>query len=181
MDNGFKENVGLILELDYGKSIKEATATEIYNAVSKAALRTLGKDWGLDSDKKKVCYLSMEFLIGRMIYNNLYNMGLWDQFVELMSENNIDISIFEEIEDAALGNGGLGRLAACFLDSGATLGIVLNGYGIRYRYCKTHTFKTAFSKFRRIDADNFAGIIDQWATTVAGVDSGICLKHVIES
>jgi len=161
MDNGFKENVGLILELDYGKSIKEATATEIYNAVSKAALRTLGKDWGLDSDKKKVCYLSMEFLIGRMIYNNLYNMGLWDQFVELMSENNIDISIFEEIEDAALGNGGLGRLAACFLDSGATLGIVLNGYGIRYKY---GLFKQQFENgFQKELPDDWQSFGDPWS------------------
>jgi maltodextrin phosphorylase len=76
----------------------------------------------------------MEFLTGRMIYSNLYNMGLLDQFKELMNENNVDIGIFEDIEDAGLGNGGLGRLAACFLDSAATLGIAFNGYGIRYKY-----------------------------------------------
>ncbi len=134
MDKGFKTNVNLILDLDYGKSIKEASDIELYNAVSKAAMRTTGKDWGLYSENKKVCYLSMEFLVGRMIYSNLYNMGLMNQFVELMSENGIDIRIFEDIEDAALGNGGLGRLAACFLDSAATHGITLNGYGIRYKY-----------------------------------------------
>lgn len=134
MNNGFKTNVGLILDLDYGKSIKDASKTELYNAVSKAAMKTLDSGWGLNSSKKKVCYLSMEFLVGRMIYSNLYNMGLLNQFIELMSENNIDIRIFEDIEDAALGNGGLGRLAACFLDSAATHGIVLNGYGIRYKF-----------------------------------------------
>ena len=127
MDNKFKTNVNLVLDLDYGKTIKEASNIELYNAVSKAAIKTLNKDWGLYSESKKVCYLSMEFLVGRMIYSNLYNMGLMNQFEELMSENNIDIRVFEDIEDAALGNGGLGRLAACFLDSAATHGIVLHG------------------------------------------------------
>lgn len=134
MENNFKSNVGIILDLDYGTTIKEASTKELYHAVSKAAMRTLGKEWGLNAPGKKVCYLSAEFLIGRLVYNNLYNMGLLNQFAELMSENNIDLRVFEDIEDAALGNGGLGRLAACFLDSGATLGITLNGYGIRYKY-----------------------------------------------
>lgn len=134
MDHNFKSDIITILRLDYQKTIRDASTTEIYNAVSKAARNTLGTEWGLNAHGKKVCYLSAEFLVGRLIYSNLYNMGLLNQFVELMSENNIDIRIFEDIEDAALGNGGLGRLAACFLDSGATIGITLNGYGIRYKY-----------------------------------------------
>ncbi len=161
MDNGFKNNVELILELDYGKSIKEASKIELYNAVSKAAMKLLDKDWGLKSNKKKVCYLSMEFLVGRMIYSNLYNMGLLNQFVELMTEHNIDIRIFEDIEDAALGNGGLGRLAACFLDSGATHGIVLNGYGIRYKY---GLFKQEFEEgFQRELPDDWQRFGDPWS------------------
>ncbi|MDI9488789.1 MAG: glycogen/starch/alpha-glucan phosphorylase [Bacillota bacterium] len=161
MDNGFKKNVELILELDYGKSIKEASKVELYNAVSKAAMKLLDKDWGLKSNKKKVCYLSMEFLVGRMIYSNLYNMGLLNQFVELMTEHNIDIRIFEDIEDAALGNGGLGRLAACFLDSGATHGIVLNGYGIRYKY---GLFKQEFEEgFQRELPDDWQRFGDPWS------------------
>jgi starch phosphorylase len=134
MDNNFKTNVAAILNLDYQKTVKEANPVELYHAVSKAAHRNLERNWGEQPTGKKVCYLSAEFLIGRMIYNNLYNMGLFNQFSELMSENDIDIRVFEDIEDAALGNGGLGRLAACYLDSGATLGITLNGYGIRYKY-----------------------------------------------
>lgn len=134
MDNNFKSNIIKILDLDYQKSIKDANTVQLYNAVSKAAMRNLGKDWGLNATGKKVCYLSAEFLVGRLIYSNLYNMGLFNQFSELMSENNLDIRMFEDIEDAALGNGGLGRLAACYLDSGATIGITLNGYGIRYKY-----------------------------------------------
>lgn len=161
MNNGFKTNVGLILDLDYGKSIKEASKTELYNAVSKAAMKTLDSGWGLNSSKKKVCYLSMEFLVGRMIYSNLYNIGLLNQFIELMSENNIDIRVFEDIEDAALGNGGLGRLAACFLDSAATHGIVLNGYGIRYKF---GLFKQKFEEgFQKELPDDWQKFGDPWS------------------
>jgi len=161
MDNNFKTNVGTILELDYRKLSKEASTVELYNAVSKSAMHTLGKDWGLDATGKKVCYLSAEFLIGRLIYSNLLNMGLFNQFTELMSENNLDIRIFEDIEDAALGNGGLGRLAACFLDSGATNGITLNGYGIRYKY---GLFKQYFENgFQMEEADNWQKFGDPWS------------------
>lgn len=161
MENSFKSNVGTILDLDYGKTIREASVTELYNAVSKAALKTLGKEWGLNTNHKKVCYLSAEFLVGRLIYSNLYNMGLFNQFVELMGENGIDIRVFEEIEDAALGNGGLGRLAACFLDSGASIGITLNGYGIRYKY---GLFKQYFEDgFQRELPDDWQSFGDPWS------------------
>lgn len=133
-NSNFKADTAAILDLNYGKTMKDATTVQLYDAVSRAAMRSLGKDWGLESSDKKVCYLSAEFLIGRLVYSNLYNMGLFDQFAQLMEENNIDIRVFEDTPDAALGNGGLGRLAACFLDSGATLGITLHGYGIRYQY-----------------------------------------------
>ncbi|MDF2586313.1 MAG: GlyP [Anaerocolumna sp.] len=161
MDNNFKANVIAILDLDYGKTIKDASTVELYNAVSKAAMKTLGKDWGLEANNKKVCYLSAEFLIGRLIYSNLLNMGLFHQFTELMSENNLDIRVFEDIEDAALGNGGLGRLAACFLDSGATVGVTLNGYGIRYKY---GIFKQYFDNgFQMEEADNWTKFGDPWS------------------
>ncbi|MDF2609201.1 MAG: GlyP [Lachnospiraceae bacterium] len=161
MDNNFRTNIETILDLDYGKTIKDATTVELYNAVSKAAMKTLGRDWSLDAAEKKVCYLSAEFLIGRLIYSNLLNMGLLNQFVELMSEHNLDIRIFEDIEDAALGNGGLGRLAACFLDSGATNGITLNGYGIRYKY---GLFKQSFENGFQMEApDDWQKAGDPWS------------------
>lgn len=157
----FKSNVVDILNLDYGKTIKEASTVELYNAVSKAAMRTLGKEQGLDAKEKKVCYLSAEFLIGRLVYSNLLNLGLLNQFTELMSENNIDIRVFEDIEDAALGNGGLGRLAACFLDSGASVGVTLNGYGLRYRY---GLFKQYFEEgFQKETADDWQKAGDPWS------------------
>ena len=71
---------------------------------------------------------------GPLDLQQLLNLGLLDQLAELFNENGIELSIFEDIEDAALGNGGLGRLAACFLDSAATQNLPLDGYGIRYRY-----------------------------------------------
>lgn len=161
MDNNFKTNVSTILEFDYGTTIKEASTTNLYNAVSKAAMKSLGKEWGLDAKGKKVCYLSAEFLVGRLIYSNLFNTGLFHQFTELMSENNLDIRIFEDIEDAALGNGGLGRLAACFLDSGATVGITLNGYGIRYKF---GLFKQYFEDgFQKELEDNWQKFGDPWS------------------
>ncbi len=161
MDHNFKNNIVTILDSDYGKTIKDANTTELYNAVSKAAVKSLGEDWGLEAPDKKVCYLSAEFLIGRLVYSNLYNMGLFNQFSELMSENHIDLRIFEDIEDAALGNGGLGRLAACFLDSGATIGITLNGYGIRYRY---GLFKQYFEDgFQKEMPDDWQRFGDPWS------------------
>ncbi|HHU71630.1 MAG TPA: glycogen/starch/alpha-glucan phosphorylase [Clostridiales bacterium] len=161
MEKSFKSNVVTILDLDYGTTVKEASTKELYNALSKAAMNTLDKEWGLTSSDKKVCYLSAEFLIGRLIYSNLYNMGLVNQFVELMSENNLDIRMFEDIEDAALGNGGLGRLAACFLDSAATIGVTLNGYGIRYKY---GLFKQYFEDgFQKEMPDDWQRFGDPWS------------------
>lgn len=161
MEKNFKGNVETILELGYGKSVKEANLNELYQAVSKSAMNTLDKSWGLESDGKKVCYFSAEFLVGRLVYNNLYNMGLMNQFTQLMSENNIDINVFEDVEDAALGNGGLGRLAACFLDSGATLGINLNGYGVRYKF---GLFKQYFEDgFQKEMPDDWQQYGDPWS------------------
>lgn len=157
----FKENVNEVLRLDYGKTVKEADTKELYNAVSKAAMQAVGRDWGLDAKEKKVCYLSAEFLIGRLVYSNLLNLGLFNQFSELMSENGRDIRVFEDIEDAALGNGGLGRLAACFLDSGATIGVRLNGYGLRYKY---GLFKQYFENgFQMEEADDWMKCGDPWS------------------
>ncbi|WP_310602210.1 glycogen/starch/alpha-glucan phosphorylase [Anaerosporobacter sp.] len=159
--SNFKSNVKTILELDYSTTIKEATTIQLYNAVSKAAMQTVNPEEGIEAEGKKVCYLSAEFLIGRLVYNNLLNLGLLNQFSELMSENNIDIRIFEEIEDAALGNGGLGRLAACFLDSGATINVRLNGYGLRYKY---GLFKQYFEDgFQMETADDWLRCGDPWS------------------
>ncbi len=160
----FQKNVKEILELNYGKSLKEANTIELYQAVSKAAMVETGLDFvtkAKEAEGKKACYLSAEFLVGRLVYNNLLSLGLLHQFGELMSENGRDMREFEEIEDAALGNGGLGRLAACFLDSGATIGANLNGYGIRYKY---GLFKqTLENGFQKEYPDDWTKAGDPWS------------------
>ena len=83
---------------------------------------------------RRAYYFSAEYLMGRMVFNNLYCLGLLDEMRKLLRARGADLSVMEDIEDAALGNGGLGRLAACFLDSAATLDLPMDGYGIRYKF-----------------------------------------------
>jgi glycogen phosphorylase len=159
--NTFKNDILTILDLDYGKSIQKSSTVELYNAVSKAAMKHVKAKWETPAAGKKACYFSAEFLTGRLIYSNLLNLGLLNQLSELFNENNIDVGIFEEIEDAALGNGGLGRLAACLLDSGATKDITVNGYGIRYKY---GLFKQYFQHgFQKETVDDWQRFGDPWS------------------
>ena len=122
----------------FDEEISTASVPDLYNAVSLAVMDELAPKWSQcrkDSAKgRQAAYLSAEFLIGRMVYNNLMNLGLLDKVGTILSESGRDLKEFEQIEDAALGNGGLGRLAACFLDSAAQLSKPLIGYGIRYKY-----------------------------------------------
>ncbi|MGX8700002.1 glycogen/starch/alpha-glucan phosphorylase [Caproiciproducens sp.] len=159
--NTFKNDVITLLELENGKTIRQADVLELYHAVSKAAMKQVKYKWEAPDAGKKACYFSAEFLTGRLIYSNLQNLGLLNQLSELFHENNIDVAAFEEIEDAALGNGGLGRLAACFLDSAATQGISLNGYGIRYRY---GLFRQHFENgFQKETVDDWQQFGDPWS------------------
>ena len=118
--------------------ISSASPRALHNAVARAVMTDIIPGWNeceeRHNSKRRAYYLSMEFLMGRAVYNNLYCAGLLDTAKEIFSDAGIDISCLEEIEDASLGNGGLGRLAACFLDSAASCDIPLNGYGIRYKY-----------------------------------------------
>jgi len=124
-----------------GRDPARAGNREIYKAVAYTVRDFLIERWVKTQKefyakgRKRVYYLSLEFLIGRSLGNSLVNLGLYDQFAETLKEMGYDLEeVREEEEDAALGNGGLGRLAACFLDSMATLGIPAYGYGIRYEY-----------------------------------------------
>ena len=119
-------------------SMEEANANMLSEALGEASLLAIGKNWAMSdrarSKKRNAFYLSAEFLTGRLVYNNLFCMGVLDEVKKLLSEKGVDLAILEDVEDAALGNGGLGRLAACFLDSAATMDLPLTGYGLRYRY-----------------------------------------------
>lgn len=121
-----------------GCSIKEAKPFELHNALASILMKRISPVWAesekLYNEKKRAYYFSAEFLVGRMIFNNLLALGLTDEVRDILQQNGANLDSLEEIEDAALGNGGLGRLAACFLDSAATLGYPLDGYGIRYRF-----------------------------------------------
>lgn len=125
----------------FGKTIKEAEPYEIYYALSRTMLDYSIENWYNTTRKynekqvKQMYYFSAEFLMGRYMGNNMMNLQIYDEIREVLKDLNIDINIIEESEpDPGLGNGGLGRLAACFLDSLATLRMPGHGYGIRYRY-----------------------------------------------
>ena len=126
------------LKVSFGKELSEAKDFEIYRALGETIMQDIASDWydteKLYSQQKQAFYLSAEFLMGRALGNNLINLGILDEVKEIFNELGIDYNKVEDAEeDAALGNGGLGRLAACFLDSLATLNLPGQGYGIRYR------------------------------------------------
>ncbi|WP_312641221.1 glycogen/starch/alpha-glucan phosphorylase [Hydrogenoanaerobacterium sp.] len=133
----------------------------LYHAVSEAAMKQAKPTWNKPRTRKTACYFSAEFLIGRMIYANLLNLGVLPELQQLFLQSGLDPNMFEGVEDAALGNGGLGRLAACFLDSAATQEIPLDGYGIRYKY---GLFKQYFKEgFQQETADDWTQFGDPWS------------------
>ena len=152
-----------LLKANDGMCISEANAPALYRAVSRATMADILDKWNKDQQKakKRVGYLSAEFLVGRAVYANLYNLGKLEEVKAWLLEKGVDITLFEDIEDAALGNGGLGRLAACYLESGATVGIPLDGYGIRYRY---GLFRQEFEGgFQKETADDWLRCGDPWS------------------
>ena len=137
----FKKDVKNNVRILYRREVEEATPQQIFQAVSYAVKEAIIDDWLATQktydkeDPKTVYYMSMEFLMGRALGNNLINMTAYKDVKEALDEMGIDLNVIEDEEpDAALGNGGLGRLAACFLDSLATLGYAAYGCGIRYHY-----------------------------------------------
>ena len=146
------------------KKIEELTASELHLALGKAVMGEIAPDWAASKAKhnseRRAYYMSAEFLMGRMMYNNLYCLGILDEVTKLLKKKGIDINVFEDIDDAALGNGGLGRLAACYLDSAATQEVPLDGYGIRYKY---GLFKQLIQDGYQVEiADNWQRFEDPW-------------------
>ena len=121
-----------LLQQKLGKSVDMASNTEIYYALL-SVVQEMAKEKEAPSTKKKIYYISAEFLIGKLLSNNMINLGIYDEVRDLLAANGKDICEIEEVEpEPSLGNGGLGRLAACFLDSIATLGISGDGIGLNY-------------------------------------------------
>ena len=146
-------------------ALENANAAQLHNAVSAAAMEALAPVWTKKeaerAGRRQAYYISAEYLVGRLVYNNLYCMGLLADVKEQLSARGVDIAILEDIEDDAFGNGGLGRLAACFLDSAVTHDIPLTGYGLRYRY---GLFKQSFVDFsQHEEPDDWSRFGDPWS------------------
>ena len=154
------------LKYTYDVTLQEATPQELHEALGEAVMMAISDNWNRSKrarmHERKAYYFSAEYLIGRLVYSNLYNLGIMDEMKHLFAERGVDLAILEDIEDAALGNGGLGRLAACFLDSAASINVPLSGYGLRYRF---GLFKQSFdSNGSQVEAaDDWTKYGDPWS------------------
>mgnify|MGYP004615666589 FL=1 len=154
------------LKYAYDVSLQEATPQELHEALGQAVMMSIADNWSNSKrtrmHQRKAYYFSAEYLIGRLVYSNLYNLGILDEMKQLFAARGVDLGCLEEIEDDALGNGGLGRLAACFLDSAASTNIPLSGYGLRYKY---GLFKQSFDAdgSQKEQADDWSKFGDPWS------------------
>ncbi len=158
------EKLELTAQSMYCKKVEELTPSELHLSLGKAVMGEIAPNWEASKAKhnnnRRAYYFSAEFLMGRMMYNNLYCLGILDDVKKLLKKKGVDINVFEDIDDAALGNGGLGRLAACYLDSAATQEVPLDGYGIRYKY---GLFKQLIEDGYQVEvADNWQRFEDPW-------------------
>ena len=156
----FQANFASRLEEKYGRSVEDSHITERYDILGEMVRDYAGHDWRacredvLNKKHKQLIYFSMEFLMGRLLVNNMQNLGIYEVAKEGLEELGIDIGELEDLEsDAGLGNGGLGRLAACFLDSIASLGYPGHGNTIRYEY---GFFRQKFVNAQQVE------LPDQW-------------------
>lgn len=155
----------IISKAKYQKELNELKHFELHDVISTAFLSTIADIWKKSKERhisgRCAYYFSAEFLVGRLVFNNLAAKELLNDVENELKELGISLDILEEIEDAALGNGGLGRLAACFLDSAATLNKPLMGYGIRYKY---GLFKQEISDGFQIEqVDDWTRYGDPWS------------------
>ena len=154
------------LKYTYDVTLQEATPQELHEALGEAVMMAISDNWSSSKkarlQQRKAYYFSAEYLIGRLVYSNLYNLGILDEMKQLFAAQGVDLAVLEEIEDAALGNGGLGRLAACFLDSAASCDIPLSGYGLRYKF---GLFKQSFDDqgSQKENADDWTKFGDPWS------------------
>ncbi|MBR0530302.1 MAG: glycogen/starch/alpha-glucan phosphorylase [Ruminococcus sp.] len=161
----FKSRLAQMLEHSFGKNIASAESHQLHDSIAKVVMEDISAQWKKSTEQhlagRRAMYLSMEFLMGRAVYNNLLCLGLTDVVDEALKAEGRSLAELEDIEDAALGNGGLGRLAACFLDSAAAHDIPLDGYGIRYKY---GLFKQSIvDGFQHEEADNWTKYGDPWS------------------
>lgn len=162
---GLIESIERRLKSDYQVTLKEAAVSQLHDALGNEVMSDIAEGWYASRHARdcvrRAYYLSAEYMMGRMVYNNLLSMNALETVREAFAEAGLDIAAFEDIEDAALGNGGLGRLAACFLDSAATHKLPLDGYGIRYKF---GLFRQSFRDgFQTESADDWQRQGDPWS------------------
>ena len=153
------------LQSRYHTDPQNAKDFQLHDAVAQAVNLAIAPRWMEDEQElltqRRACYISAEWLMGRLWHNNLFCLGIYDQMEKLLSAQGAHLSDMEDIEDAALGNGGLGRLAACYLDAAATHGTPLTGYGLYYRF---GLFKQSFIDGRQVESpDDWTNHGDPWS------------------
>ena len=149
----------------YDTTIEKALDWQLHECVSAVVMENISEKHSASLEKhlsgRRAMYLSMEFLMGRAVHNNLMCEGVYEDIESVLNEHGRSLDDLETIEDAALGNGGLGRLAACFLDSAATLDLPLDGYGIRYKYGLFR--QKIVDGFQKEEADDWTKYGDPWS------------------
>ena len=154
-----------LLRLRHEETLQETTPQRLHECLGEVVMVHINDNWVKTKKRqtagRRAFYFSAEYLVGRLVYSNLFNLGILSEVKKAFAEKGVDLACLEEIEDAALGNGGLGRLAACFLDSAATCDVPLTGYGLRYRF---GLFKQSFENgSQRENADDWTKFGDPWS------------------
>ncbi len=155
-----------LLKYNHDTKLSSATPQQLHDALGQAVMMEINDGWmqrrALRAKNRKAYYFSAEYLMGRLVFSNLCNLGILEELTEAFARKGVDLACLEEIEDAALGNGGLGRLAACFLDSAVSNDLPLSGYGLRYKF---GLFKQRFDEqgSQRELADDWTHYGDPWS------------------
>ena len=164
--NAILTNTEALLKLRHDETLTTTTPERLHDCLGTAVMMAINEPWTASKkareSKRKAYYFSAEYLMGRMVYSNLFNLEILEPIKAAFAAKGVDLAELEDIEDAALGNGGLGRLAACFLDSAVTCGVPLSGYGLRYRF---GLFKQSFDEngAQKEMADDWTRFCDPWS------------------
>ncbi len=164
--NTILANTEALLRLHHDETLSNTTPQRLHDCLGQAVMMSINENWTASKKsregKRKAYYFSAEYLMGRMVYSNLFNLNILKSLKTAFAARGVDLAELEDIEDAALGNGGLGRLAACFLDSAVTCGVPLSGYGLRYRF---GLFKQSFDEHgaQKEKADDWTRYGDPWS------------------
>ena len=154
-----------MLHFQHDETLQSTTPERLHECLGRVVMMDISDRWiksrHRQAASRRAFYFSAEYLVGRLVYSNLFNLGILDDIRQSFADKGVDLACLEHIEDAALGNGGLGRLAACFLDSAATMDLPLTGYGLRYRF---GLFRQSFVHgCQRENADDWTKYGDPWS------------------